>query len=208
MFDTRSATMRLIDLPLDTDREQMPARIPYGIDVHPLDGSIWYSSLMANRIGRIDPDTLELTVLTPPTLGPRRLRFGADGSLWIPSFGDGALVRLDTRTLRFERFPLPPLAPGEIEAPYAVGVHPSTQEVWVTANMSDRLFRFLPSERRFIAYPLPTRGIYLRDIIFTPEGLVCAASSPVPVPVAVEGGMQEILCLDPEGKLPLPRKAP
>jgi hypothetical protein len=34
------------------------------------------------------------------------------------------------------------------------------------------MFRFLPREERFISYPLPTQGIYLRDIIFTPEGMV------------------------------------
>ena len=196
-FDIETDAMRTIDLPADTDRPQMPALMPYGIDVHPSDGSIWYSSLMANRIGRIDPESLEVRVFEPPVRGPRRMRFAKDGTLWIPSFGDGALVRLDTRTMRYERYTIPPLAPGEIEAPYAVGVHPQTQEVWITANMSDRMFRFLPDEARFIAYPLPTRGIYLRDIVFTPQGWVCAASSPVPAPLTVEGGMQEVACLDP-----------
>jgi streptogramin lyase len=207
MFDTNTKTMRLIDLPPDTDRDYMPARVPYGIDVHPLDGSVWYSSLMANRIGRIDAETFAVQSFKPPTVGPRRMRFAADGTLWIPDFGLGRLVRLDTKTMQYEAYDIPPLAPGELEAPYALGVHPKTQEIWITANMGDRMFRFLPREKRFIAYPLPTRGIYLRDIVFTPEGLVCSASSPIPAPLTVEGGMQEILCLDPIGDLPLPRPA-
>jgi streptogramin lyase len=205
MLDTRDDRTVLIDLPADTDREQMPARVPYGIDVNPLDGSIWYSSLMANRIGRIDPQTLQVESFRPPTVGPRRMRFAADGTLWIPDFGQGSLVRLDPRTMHYESYTIPPLSPGEVEAPYALGVHPRTQEVWITANMSDRMFRFLPREKRFIAYPLPTQGIYLRDIIFTPEGMVCAASSPMPAAVTVEGGMQDIVCLDPVGDLPLPQ---
>lgn len=196
-FDTASGRMHTIDLPAESDRPEMPALMPYGIDVHPRDGSIWYSSLMANRIGRIDPQTLEVEVFTPPGIGPRRMRFADDGTLWIPSFGDGKLLRLDTATMRYTAYVLPALAPGEVEAPYAVGVHPKTQEVWITANMSDRMFRFLPGEERFVAYPLPTRGIYLRDIVFTPQGWVCAASSPVPAPLTVEGGMQEIACIDP-----------
>ena len=196
-FDTVSGQMRLVDLPADTDRPQMPALMPYGIDIHPLDGSIWYSSLIANRIGRIDPETLQVQVFSPPTLGPRRMRFAADGTLWIPSFGDGTLVRLDTKTMIYKVYRIPPLAAGEVEAPYAVGVHPETQEVWITANMSDRMFRFLPKEERFVAYPLPTRGIYQRDVVFTPQGWVCAASSPVPAPLTVEGGMQEVACIDP-----------
>lgn len=207
VYDTRGHEMQVIDLPPDTDRTQMPARVPYGIDVNPMDGSVWYSSLMANRIGRIDPETLAVQSFEPPTVGPRRMRFAADGTLWIPDFGQGRLVRLDTKRMQYQAYAIPPLAPGEVEAPYAVGVHPVTQEVWITANMSDRMFRFLPREERFIAYPLPTRGIYLRDVIFTPQGMICSASSPMPAPVAVEGGMQEIVCLDPVGDLPLPQPA-
>ena len=207
MLDTQTGKIRVIELPPDTDRAQMPAKTPYGIDVNPVDGSIWYSSLMANRIGRIDPDNFSIKSFTPPTVGPRRMRFAADGTLWIPDFGRGQLVKLDTQRMEYKSYPIPSLARGEVEAPYAVGVHPVTHEVWITANMSDRMFRFLPKEERFIAYPLPTRGIYLRDIIFTPQGMVCSGSSPMPAPLVVEGGMQEILCLDPIGNLPLPRPA-
>ena len=207
VLDTRNGEMKVIDLPTDTDREHMPARVPYGIDVNPIDGSVWYSSLMANRIGRIDPETLEVKAFTPPTVGPRRMRFAKDGTLWIPDFGQGRLVRLDTKRMEYETFVIPPLSADEVEAPYALAVHPQTGDIWITANMSDRMFRFLPDEERFVAYPLPTQGIYLRDVIFTPEGMVCSASSPMPAPLTVEGGMQEILCLDPKGDLPLPRPA-
>ena len=196
-LDISNDRMQLIDVPTDTDRAQMPALMPYGIDVNPLDGSIWWSSLMANRIGRIDGETLEVKLFTPPTVGPRRMRFAPDGTLWIPSFGNGELVKLDTKTMQYERYPIPPLAAGEVEAPYALGVHPQTGDVWITSNMSDRMFRFLPREKRFVSYPLPTRGIYLRDIVFMPQGWVCAASSPVPAALTVEGGIQEIGCLDP-----------
>lgn len=199
VFDIDEQRMQLVDLPVDTSRPSMPALMPYGIDVHPLDGSVWYSSLMANRIGRIDPRTLQVQVFEPPLVGPRRMRFAADGTLWIPGFGSGTLVALDTRTMRYRSYELPALAPEQIEAPYAVGVHPDTQEVWITANMSDRVFRFLPREERFIVYPLPTRGTYQRDVVFTPDGMVCGASSPVPAPLTVEGGMQAIVCVHPGG---------
>jgi streptogramin lyase len=206
MFDTRSGEMRVLDLPADSDRPENPARVPYGIDVNPIDGSVWYASLMANRIGRIDPVTFAVQSFKPPTVGPRRMRFDASGTLWIPDFGQGALVKLEPATMKYTSYKIPTLAQGEVEAPYALGVHPKTQEIWITANMSDRVFRFLPKEERFIAYPLPARGTYLRDMVFTPEGLVCAASSPIPAPATVEGGMQEVLCIDPVGDLPMPHK--
>ena len=57
---------------------------PYGIDVNPLDGSIWYAKLYANKLGRIDPETLDIVEYDTPVTGPRRPRFAADGVLWIP----------------------------------------------------------------------------------------------------------------------------
>lgn len=198
VYDTVNDKMTVIDLPAETDRKKMPALFPYGLDVNPVDGSVWYASLLANRIGRIDPDSLEVTVFTPPLIGPRRMRFDKTGTLWIPGYGTGSLVKLDTVTMKYKSYDIPALSETESEAPYAVGVHPVTQEVWITANMSDRLFRFLPEEERFIAYPVPTRGTFLRDVVFTSHGWVCANSSPVPPALTVEGGMQEILCVEPD----------
>jgi DNA-binding beta-propeller fold protein YncE len=196
-FNPGSGEMTLIDLPTISDRPEIPIMMPYGIDIHPKDGSVWYTRLMANRIGRVDPKTLAVEEFEPPVIGPRRMRFAKDGTLWIPSYGTGELVALDTATMKYRNYKLPPLSEGEIEAPYALNIHPQTQDVWITANMSDRMFRFLPKEERFISYPLPTRGIFLRDLIFLPDGRVCAASSMAAATLAVEGGMEEIICLDP-----------
>ncbi|MBI1733137.1 MAG: hypothetical protein HYR49_10300, partial [Gammaproteobacteria bacterium] len=196
-FNPGTGEMTLIDLPTTSDRPEIPILMPYGIDIHPGDGSVWYSRLMANRIGRVNPQTLEVEEFEPPVIGPRRMRFAADGTLWIPSFGTGELVALDTGTMKYRNFRIPPLSEGEVEAPYSVGIHPRAQDVWITANMSDRLFRFIPGTGRFVSYPLPTRGIFLRDLVFTPDGKVCAASSMAAAPLAVEGGMEEIICLDP-----------
>ena len=102
----------------------------------------------------------------PPLSGPRRLRFDASGTLWIPAFGDGALVKLDPKTMKYTTYEMPRLSPGESEAPYALAVDPRRQDVWITANMSDRLFRFIPKDERFITYRLPTRGTYTREFFF------------------------------------------
>lgn len=197
-FNPLTGQMTRIDLPQTTDRPEFPIHMPYGIDVHPQDGTIWYNRMMANRIGWVDPETLEVKEIVPPFVGPRRMRFAKDGTLWIPSFGSGSLFKLNTETMEFKEYPLPTLSSEETEAPYALGVHPDTQEVWITANMSDRMFRFLPKQGSFVAYPLPTKGVYLRDIIFTPDGRVCAASSVVLPALMLEGGMQEIVCLEPD----------
>jgi streptogramin lyase len=92
---------------------------------------------------------------------------------------------------------MPRLSPGESEAPYALAVDPRRQDVWITANMSDRLFRFIPKEGRFITYRLPTRGTYTREFFFPPDGRICSPASPLPAaPDSIEGGMDTIVCLD------------
>jgi len=170
--------------------------LPYGIDIHPLDGSAWYVKLYANKVGRIDPETFEIDEFDTPAIGPRRPRFGPDGTLWIPGFDSGELVSLNTQTREFKRYPLPILAPGEYETPYALNVHPGTGLVWLTSNMSDRIFSFDPKTEAFTSYPLPTRVSYLRDLVFTADGKVCSSHSNLPS-YAIEGGLGGFICLDP-----------
>lgn len=171
---------------------------PYGIDVNPVDGSIWYAKLYQNKIGRIDPKTLEVTEYDTPMGGPRRPRFDRNGVLWIPAFDDSGLMSYDTRSGKFETFKLPLLAPNEYEVPYALNVHPQTGDIWITSNMSDRWFRFVPATKTFITYPSPTRVTWLRDWEFTADGKVCSSQSNLPS-YAIEDGVPSFLCVDPEG---------
>jgi streptogramin lyase len=171
--------------------------LPYGIDINPVDGSVWYSKLYANRIGRIDPQTLVIEEYETPFPAPRRLRFAKDGTLWIPSFDSGVLMKFDAGQRAFlKHYPLPVLAENEYETPYAVGIEPSTQQVWIAANMSDRILRFDPQSETFVAYPSPTRVTFMRDFIFTPDGEVCTSNANLPAG-AIEGGRPKFMCLKP-----------
>ena len=172
--------------------------LPYGIDVNPKDGSIWYAKLLANKIGRIDAKTLAVQEFYTPMGGPRRPRFDKNGVLWIPAFDDSGLMRFDPATAQFENFKLPLLAANEYETPYALNIHPTTGEVWITSNMSDRVLRFNPTSKTFIAYPSPTRVTWLRDLVFTKEGHVCSSSSNLPA-YGIEDGRDAFFCLDPTG---------
>jgi streptogramin lyase len=171
---------------------------PYGIDVNPQDGSIWYAKLYANRIGRIDPKTLQVTEYQTPLSGPRRPRFDADGIFWIPSFDEGGLMRFDPATAKFESWKVPGVAPGEYETPYALNVYRPTGEIWMAANNSDRVIRFTPGTETFQSYPSPTRVTFLRDFSFTKDGRVCSSQSNLPA-YAIEGGVPSYLCIDPAG---------
>jgi len=201
-FDPKTKQMTVIDLPKSWAHKEIVERpsAVYGLDINPIDGSVWYTKLYANQIGRIDPNTLQVQEWTPPVFGPRRGRFDKDGGFWIPGFGDGTIARLDTRSMKYAIHRIPTLAPNEVEAPYAVAVEPKTQNVWVSTNISDRMFRYEPASERWTAYPMPTRGLVTRDVVFIADGRVCGASNPwaVPSPGLVEGDMDSIVCLQPD----------
>ncbi|MFO1394558.1 MAG: carboxypeptidase regulatory-like domain-containing protein [Steroidobacteraceae bacterium] len=171
---------------------------PYGIDVNPKDGSIWYCKLYANRIGRIDPKTLVITEYETPLPGPRRGRFDANGVLWVPAFDVGALMRFDPATRQWKTWRIPGVAPGEYETPYALNVYRPTGEVWITPNNSDRVVRFDPKTETFLSYPSPTRVTVLRDVSFTRDGKACSSQSNLPS-WAIEGGVPGYICIDPQG---------
>jgi virginiamycin B lyase len=172
--------------------------LPYGIDINPKDGSVWYAKLLSNKIGRIDPKTLDITEFDTPLGGPRRPRFDKNGILWIPAFDDSALLRFDPATSKFESYKLPLLAANEYETPYALNVHPQTGEIWITSNMSDRVLRFNPATKTFVAYPSPTRVTWLRDMVFTKDGQVCSSSSNLPA-YGIEDARDAFFCVDPTG---------
>jgi len=169
---------------------------PYGIDVNPLDGGVWYSKLLANKIGHIDPVTHAVTEYDVPHKGPRRMRFGPDGSLWIPSFDEGYLMRFDTQSKTFESIPLPLLAANEYEIPYALNVD-KHGDVWIATNNTDRVMRYIPSQKKFIAYPMPNRVIWFRDFEFTQDGRVCTSNSNLPA-YAHEDGLPAFVCIQPD----------
>jgi streptogramin lyase len=170
----------------------------YGIDVNPVDGSIWVTQLYDHRIVRIDPRTHAMTSYTTPYNGPRRPRFDRDGILWIPAFDDGVLMRFDPRTATFENFKLPVLASDQYEVPYALAVDPETQQIWITANASDRIIRFDPKTGTFMNYPSPTRTTVIRDIAFTSDGQACNSTSNLPA-YGMEDGLDSFICFDPNG---------
>ena len=80
--------------------------LPYGIAIHP-DGSVWYSKVYEDRIGRLDPATGEIQEWKTPFWGPRRLEIDKKGIVWIPGFGSGVLAKFDPTQEKFSIYPLP-----------------------------------------------------------------------------------------------------
>lgn len=168
--------------------------VPYGIDFAP-NGDVWFSQLNAHRIGRIDPDTFEITMIDTPFTAPRRLRFDSQGKLWIPGFSSNLLSRFDPQTGEFVSFTLP-IEPLGTETPYALNVDRRTDTVWICGTNSDTLIAFDTGSEAFTIYPLPTQVTYTRDIDFDSAGGVWTSNSNAPT-WQIETGVPRVLRLIP-----------
>ena len=196
-LDPDKGTFDIVDLPDAVSGGISGGTQPYGIDISPVDDRMWYGRLFADKIGWVDAETLKVTEYDSPLKGPRRMRFDKDGILWISGFSEGDLARVDvSEGFESKVYRMPEYAPGMRPAPYALGVHPQTQDIWLNENMTDRIYRFIPDEERWVVYPVPLSGTYTRDMTFSADGQVCLSNNPIPPP-ALEGGKLEIICLDP-----------
>lgn len=198
-LDPVSGKFAVINVPKRAPTGLAGGTMPYGIDVNPVDGSIWYARLFGDVIGRVDPETLEIAEFDSPVRGPRRMRFGRDGTLWISGYSDGVVAAMHTdgtQTPKSEVFRMPEFAPGYRPAAYALAVSPHNGDVWVAETMTDRLYRFEPASARWSAYPMPLRGTYTREVSFAASGEVCTSNNPFPA-AALEGGHAELVCIDP-----------
>lgn len=148
---------------------------PYGIDISPVDGSIWYSKLNGNRIGRIDPQAEDgdIREWNPPFRGPRRLHVAADGMVWVPAFGSGKFGRFNPTTEEWSVYDLPD---ADNQIPYALNID-SGGYVWICGTASDSLHRFDPETEELVEFRMPSRVTYTREIEFDGQGNVWTCNS-------------------------------
>jgi sugar lactone lactonase YvrE len=196
-IDPATDDINIINLPKQKAKGISASTVPYGIDVNPNDGKVWYARLYADRIGYVDPMTLKVHEFDSPVKAPRRLRFDGKGQMWLTGYSEGMIARINTDTMESRIYPMPEFEPGFRPAPYALGIHPQTQEVWINEVMTDHVYRLQPDTGKFIAYPLPLRGTYTRDFSFTDSGLACTANSPIPN-AALEDFTAGLFCIDAE----------
>jgi virginiamycin B lyase len=134
---------------------------PYGITTTPA-GAVYYASLAASYLGRIDVRRGTAAVLRPPTRdqGARRAWSDSRGRIWISEWNAGKLGMYDPRTRRWREWRLP----GSNPMPYAVFVD-DRDFVWLSDFGSNSLVRFNPATSRFTRLRLPTAGADVRQIL-------------------------------------------
>jgi cysteine-rich repeat protein len=169
MFDPKTEKFEYVDLPGAMDwKGPTPIPVAYGLDVAP-DQSVWWTQLLTDTIGVIDPETRAVRSWKSPVKGPRRLYVGPDNVVWVPGYASSDLGRFDPKTEKWKVYPLP-TEPVGFELPYALAVNRTTGDVWVAGSNSDTLIRFHPATEQWTIFPLATPVDFTREIEFDPQG--------------------------------------
>jgi streptogramin lyase len=176
----------------DFDWQTSGFPMPYGIDVSPIDGSVWVARLYADDIASIEPDTGEVRMIETPFKGPRRLRVDADGHVWIVAFTEGRLAKYDPVVEEFSMFDLPVIS----ETPYALNVDRKRGVVWVNGNQSDTLMSLHIESNTWRVFPMSRKRTFTRDIEITRDGSVYTSNSHFPSWM-IEDGQPTLIHIDP-----------
>jgi virginiamycin B lyase len=134
-------------------------RGPYGITA--TDDAVYYASLAASYVGRIQPDTGEVTRLDPPTAGQGTRRVWADstGRVWSSQWNVGQVAVFDPTDATWQEWRLP----GERPQAYAVFVD-DRDIVWLSDFTANAVVSFDPATEAFASFPLPSAPSEVRQI--------------------------------------------
>ena len=148
-------------------------RGPYGIATAP-DGTVYYASLAASYVGRIDVATGGVTVIEPPTPGQGARRVWADslGRVWVSEWNAGQVGVLDPSTGAWREWKLPGASPQA----YAVYVD-DRDLVWLTDFGANAIVRFDPETEEFASFALPSTAGSVRQLLGRPGELWGAESA-------------------------------
>lgn len=162
-LDPKSGEMRVFDAP--------KGRGPYGIHATP-DGTVYYASLAASYVGRIDSASGKVTVLEPPTKdqGARRVWSDSKGDVWVAEWNSGQLSRYEPKTGKWSQWK----APGASPKVYAVYVD-ETDRPWISEWTQQVMMRFDPATEKFETFKSSSPHANVRQIhgrkgeVWTPE---------------------------------------
>ena len=192
MFVTEYKLLRA-DQAVSAGRGESRGITPYGLDFSPYDGTIWYTKLNGNRLGRIDP-TVEggdIKEWNPPFRGPRRHHVAPDGLVWVPGFGSGVFGSFDPKTEEWKVYDLPDASN---QIPYALNIDPKGF-VWICGTNNDSLTRFDPKTEEMVEFRMPSRVTYTREIEFDDDGNIWVSNANAPARHC-ERGMGSIIKLE------------
>lgn len=154
-----------------------PSSLPYGIVVDSR-GRPFFDLFGTNKIGTIDPATLEIVEYTlPEGARPRRIAVTPDDIIWYTDYARGFLGRLDPRTGAVTEFASPS---GARSRPYGM-TSTSDGAIWYSESgvEPNTVVRFDPASGTMQRWPIPSGGGIVRHMVTAPNDDVWLACSGV-----------------------------
>jgi len=141
---------------------------PYGIKVD-REGTLWVAYNGTNKIGALNPETMEVRYYDVPNERSRirRLDIDSNGIVWYGNSTMGLIGRLDPETGEIKEWPSPS---GPDSHPYALAVVDDV--VWYNESgvRPDVLVRFDPATETFQSFPIPSGYGIVRNMWVTEDG--------------------------------------
>jgi virginiamycin B lyase len=147
-------------------------------------GTIWWTGMFANVLGRFDPRTGEFKEYPAktPGSGPHGLTFDRDGNLWFTANSKGYIGKLDPKTGNITEYKLPE----EVRDPHTP-LFDQKGILWFTAQNANTVGRLDPKtgDIKVVTTPTPRAN---------PYGVVITSSG---VPFICDFGTNKIISVDP-----------
>jgi virginiamycin B lyase len=170
-------TIQEYDLPTPNSRPHDPALAP--------DGSLWYTGQMANKLGRLDPQTGEIKEYPLKTegSGPHGLVADEQGNIWFTAAFRGYLGKLDPKTGAVREYKMPDPRARDPHTP----VFDLGGILWFTVQSGNLVGRLDPKTGEVKLKEVPTPGA-------APYGIVVSSKG---VPHFCEFGTNKLARIDP-----------
>ncbi len=188
--DPVSVTIKEWTLPTPNSFPHDPALGP--------DGSLWYTGMGSNTIGRLNPKTGEIKEypLKTANSGPHGLVADKEGNIWFTANFKGYIGRLDPTTGKITEYKLPEAA----HDPHTP-VFDRKGILWFTVQAGNMVGRLNPKTGDIKVKPLPTPDARPYGIAVNSKG----------IPLFCELGANKLASTDPDTMLikeyPLPKDA-
>lgn len=118
------------------------------------DGSLWYTGMQSNTIGRLDPKTGKIKEYPLKTSGsgPHGLVADKEGNIWFTANYRGYIGKLNPQTGEVREFPIPNPAAGDPHTP----VFDQRGILWFTVQLGNFVGRLDPRTGAITLKPSPT----------------------------------------------------
>jgi virginiamycin B lyase len=175
---TLTVQIKEYEVPTPHSRPHDPALAP--------DGSLWYTGMAANKLGRLDPKTGKFKEypLKTPKSGPHGLVADKEGNIWFTAISGGYIGKLDPKTGNIAEYR--PSGGAEIDPHTPVFDHDGI--LWFTNEETNYIGRLDPKTGQMTLTKSPTPHA-------VPYGIVITQNN---APFFCEFGTNKLATIDPK----------